>query len=146
MPNTIREVLTTAIDVIEAIPFPYNITLSVAAVDAGRMSNTTTEKAFAVTMQTNNTDKFRDGTPGHMRLNHDLTVDLLCRIFPNDQMRGYQESIDIEEQIIQALLHQADLPIYRVLYTRTRRALTSSGEYLASAIEFSIEQSLRLPA
>ena len=142
MPGNISQVLTDVITVIEAIPAPYSVTLSAAAVNAANIPNTTTEKVFAVTVQTNNTDKFRDGSPGHMRLNHDLTVDLLCRIFPLDQMRGYQEAIDIEEEIIQALLHQIDLPTYRVLYTRTRRILTSTGEYLASAIEFSIEQSL----
>ena len=142
MPGNISEVLADVITVIEAIPAPYSVALSAAALNGTNIPNTTAEKVFAVTMQTNNTDKFRDGSPGHMRLNHDLTVDLLCRIFPLDQMRGYQEAIDIEEEIIQALLHQVDLPPYRVLYTRTRRILTSSGEYLASAIEFSIEQSL----
>jgi hypothetical protein len=104
-------------------------------------------------MQTENSDKFRDRQPaGHMRYEHALTVSVLCRIFPNDQMSAYKDAIDVEELIIQKLLVQADFPAFRVLYDRTRRNFprpsvggTAGGEYVLLEIEFSIEQSTPLP-
>ncbi len=60
---------------------------------------------------------------------------------PLDQFSTYTALVDTEESIIVALLTQLKMPLYRVEYTRTRRTLTTSGEYLLLEILFSVEQS-----
>lgn len=150
--GVIREVIEAAVVAIDTIP---DLVLSPAAVNALNTPNTIAERVYSVTMQTENSDKFRDRQPaGHMRYEHSLTVSVLCRIFPNDQMNAYKDAIDVEELIIQKMLVQADFPAYRVLYDRTRRSFprpvgttrgSSAGEYVLLEIEFSIEQSTALP-
>jgi len=145
-----REIIEAAVTAIDTIP---DLVLSPAAVNALNTPNTVAERVYSVTMQTENSDKFRDRQPaGHMRYEHALTVSVLCRIFPNDQMSAYKDAIDVEELIIQKLLVQADFPAFRVLYDRTRRNFprpsvggTAGGEYVLLEIEFSIEQSTPLP-
>jgi hypothetical protein len=148
----IREVIEAAVTAIDMIP---DLVLSPAAVSALNTPNTVAERVYSVTMQTENSDKFRDRQPaGYMRYEHSLTVSVLCRIFPNDQINAYKDAIDVEELIIQKMLVQADFPAYRVLYDRTRRSFprpvgnsrgSAAGEYVLLEIEFSIEQSTALP-
>jgi len=47
----------------------------------------------------------------------------------------------VEESVILIMLDQANFPSYRVLYDRSRRTLSNSGEYVITEIDFSIEQS-----
>ena len=141
-----RQVIEQSITTIQAIP-GLGLVLSPTPVEARNIPNTITEKVFSVTMQTVNTDKFRDRSPaGHMRLGHDLTVSILCRLPPMDQMEGYNDAIDIEESIISAMLVQASLPTFRTLYESSRRDLlgreTTATEYVLIDINFSIEQSI----
>ena len=145
-----RQVIENSIAVVETVG---TLKLAPTPVEARNIPNTKTEKVFSVTMETENTDKFRDKSPGgHMRVGHLLTVSLLCRLFPLDQMDGYNDAIDIEEQIISAMLVQSSLPTYRTLYERSRRDVLGSssaqssarggGEYVLIEIIFSIEQTL----
>ena len=139
-----RQFVTSTITAVEAIA-GLGLKLAPPGVQPENIPNTITEKVFTVTMQTENTDKFRDRQPaGYMRLGHVLSVSLLCRIFPNNQIEGYRDAIDVEEAIIEAMLVQASFPTYRVLYNRSRRTITTAGEYVLTDIEFSIEQSLVL--
>jgi|19_taG_2_1085344.scaffolds.fasta_scaffold04059_7 hypothetical protein len=139
-----RQVIEDSINVIEALPLA-NLRLAPPSVNARNIPNTITERAFSVTMQTDNTDKFRDKSPGGvMRYGHTLTVSLLCRLPPMDQMEGYNDAIDIEEKIILGMLVQADLPKYRTLYERSSRIIENSGEYVLIEIDFSIEQTASL--
>ncbi len=62
-----------------------------------------------------------------------------------DQMEGYNDAIDIEEKIILGMLVQADLPKYRTLYERSSRIIENSGEYVLIEIDFSIEQTSKVP-
>ena len=140
-----RRVIEDSINVIEALPFA-NLRLAPPSVNARNIPNTITEKVFSVTMQTDNTDKFRDKSPrGVMRYGHTLTVSLLCRLPPMDQMEGYNDAIDVEERIIMGMLVQADLPLYRTLYERSSRTIENSGEYVLIEIDFSIEQTSKVP-
>jgi len=142
--GVMRQVIETTITTIEAIP-ALNLRLAPPAVQPENIPNTIAEKVFTVTMQTENTDKFRDRQPaGQMRLGHAVTVSLMCRLLPNNQIEGYDDAIDIEEAIILAMLVQASFPAYRVLYDRTRRTVTDGGEYVLLEIDFSIEQSIGL--
>ena len=134
----IRQVVETAQAVIDTIP---DLVLSPAAVNARNTPNTTAERVYSLTMQTANSGKFRDGSPGHMRYEHTLTVGLMCRILPLNQLSGYNNAIDVEESVILIMLDQANFPSYRVLYDRSRRTLSNSGEYVITEIDFSIEQS-----
>lgn len=133
-------------DVIEATTVALNtipdLVLSPSAVGALNTPNTIAERVYSVTMQTENTDKFRDRQPaGHMRYGHTLLISLLCRIRPNNQQESYNIAIDIEETIIQKMLVQADFPPLRVLYDGTRREILDGQEYVLIEIAFSIEQS-----
>lgn len=137
---SMSQIINDVIAILEAAP--VNLVLAPPAVNARNIPNTITETVFSVTMQTQNTNKFRDKSPGgHMRLEHALTVSLLCRIYPNNQMQGYTNAIDIEETIITALLIQSNLPALRVLFEDTTRSLQTNNEYLLTEINFSIEQS-----
>jgi hypothetical protein len=139
--GSMRVLIQTAIDVIEALP--NNLTLAPSAVNALNTPNTITENVFSIDVQTVNTDKFRDRSPsGHARLGHSVQVSLLFRIFPLNQMQSYLQAIDTEEAIIKGLLVQASTPAYRVLYTRSSRRLTESSEYLLIEIDFDVEQSI----
>jgi len=143
----IKEVIEASVIAIETIP---NLTLSPASLSGLNTPNTITERVFSVTLQTENSDKYRDRQPsGHMRYSHVLEVGLLCRIFPNDQLEGYKSAIDLEEEIILKMLNQSLFPPYRVLYNRSNRSFPNSskgsgGEYVLIEIEFSIEQSAAL--
>ena len=147
----IREVIEATVAALETIP---DLTLSPAALAGGNTPDTIAERVFSVTMQTENTDKFRDRQPaGHMRLDHVVTVDLLCSIFPNDQMNSYKNAMDIEELILEKMLVQSNFPAYRVSYERSRRDFaaktrsrtgTVAGEYILISMDFSIEQSMVL--
>ena len=145
--GVMKNVIDETVAALEAIP---NLTLSPAGLYALNTPNTITERVFSVTMQTENSFKFRDRQPsGHMRYEHTLTVALLCRVFPNNQVESYKNAIDVEEEIIQRMLIQSLFPSYRVLYERSRRTFPSSsegnsGEYVLIDIDFSIEQSTTL--
>lgn len=120
------------------------LALSPAAVLPQNTPNTRTENTFSITLQTANTDKFRDRSGGTMRIGHDLTVSLLCRIKPNDQQDAYLDAIDLEERVIIAVMRQSALPRERTLYAQTRRTLTPAGEYVLIEIDFDIEQSIKV--
>lgn len=117
------------------------LTLSPTALNAKNTPNTTVDLMFSLTMQTSNSNKYRDRSPGHIRYDHDLTVQVLGRLKPLNQAPSYQALIDTEESIIKALMTQLKMPEYRVEYTSTRRTVVPSGEYLFLEILFSIEQS-----
>ena len=146
--GVMRQVIEQTITTIQAIP-GLGLVLSPTPVEARNIPNTITEKVFSVTMQSENTDKFRDRSPaGNMRLGHDVTVSILCRLPPMDQMEGYNDAIDIEESIIVAMLVQSSLPTFRTLYESSNRTLigreTNATEYVLIDITFSIEQSIGL--
>ena len=117
------------------------LTLSPTAINARNIPNSTVDLMFSLTMQTVNSDKFRDRSPGRIRYNHDLKTSVLGRIKPLNQAASYGDLIDTEESIIKALMTQLKMPEYRVEYERTRRTITPSGEYLLLEIDFSVEQS-----
>jgi len=133
----ISDVLADANTAISAL----GLTLSPTAINARNIPNTTVETMFSLTMQTSNSGKFRDRSPGHIRYDHDLTAAILGRIKPLDQGASYISLINIEESVIKALMTQLKMPAYRVSYTRTRRTIMPSGEYLLLEILFSVEQS-----
>ena len=144
--GVMKQVIEQTIATIQAIP-GLGLKLAPTPVDARNISNTITEKVFSVTMQTENTDKFRDRSPaGHMRLGHELTVSILCRLPPMDQMQGYNDAIDIEESIISAMLVQASMPTFRTMYETSRRTVigreANTTEYVLIEVSFSIEQSI----
>jgi hypothetical protein len=92
-------------------------------------------------MQSSNSLKFRERSPGHIRYDHELTVGILGRIKPLKQLDSYTKLVNIEETVITVLLTQLKMPLYRVQYVRTKRTITASGEYLLLELLFSIEQS-----
>jgi len=134
---SMSDVLTDAKAAIESLA----LTLSPTSINARNIPNTTADLVFALSMQTVNSKKFRERSPGHIRYDHELTVSLLGRIKPLDQLPSYEALVDTEESIIKALMTQLKMPVYRVEYTRTRRTITTSGEYLLLEILFSVEQS-----
>ena len=92
--GVIRQVIEATVNALDTIP---NLILSPASVEGLNTPNTIAEKVYSVTMQTDNTDKFRDRQPaGHMRLGHTLTVSVLFRLFPNDQLTSYKNALDVE--------------------------------------------------
>jgi len=137
-----RQVIDQTVVVIEAIPPAGLLVLSPTAVNAQNTPQTITERVFSVTMQTQNSDAFRDRSPaGHIRYAHALSVSVMCRLKPQNQLSGYGDAIDIEEKIILAMLVQANFPEFRILYDRSQRQITQTGEFVLIQIEFSIEQS-----
>jgi len=138
--RTVVDQVTDAILSIGGSP----LALSPAAVLPQNTPNTRAENVFSVTLQTANTDKFRDRSGGTMRIGHDLTVSILSRIKPNDQQDAYLDAIDLEEKVIIAVIRQSALPRERTLYESTRRTLAPSGEYVMIEINFDIEQSIKV--
>ena len=144
--GVIRQVIEDSITVIESVFPAGSLTLSPTAVNAQNTPQTITERVFSVTMQTQNSDKFRDGSPGgHTRYAHALTVSIMCRLKPQDQIEGYNDAIDIEEKIINAMVRQSNLPRLRVFYDRSQRTISPSGEFVLIFVEFSVEQSAKVP-
>ena len=140
-----RTLIEDVIAVIEAIAPAGTLTLSPTALNAQNTPQTITEKVFSVTLQSQNSDKYRDKSPGgRMRYAHALTVALMCRTKPQNQMLGYTEALDLEELVTLAMLNQASLPTYRVFYDRSQRAITQTGEFVLIQIEFSIEQNISI--
>ena len=134
---SIGDVLDDAKTAIESLA----LTLSPTAINARNIPNTLADLVFSLSMQSTNSKKFRERSPGHIRYNHDLQVALLWRLAPLDQFSSYTKLVNVEESIIIALLTQLKMPEYRVEYTGTRRTPTTSGEYLLLEILFSVEQS-----
>ena len=143
--GVMRQVIDQSVNVIEAIFPAGSLVLSPTAVNAQNTPQTITERVFSVTMQTQNSDKFRDGSPGLMRYAHALEVSIMCRLKPQNQSDGYGDAIDIEEKIIMAMLRQSNLPRFRVLYDRSQRQITNTGEFVLIRVEFSIEQTAKVP-
>ncbi len=134
---SIGDVLDDAKTAIESLA----LTLSPTAINARNIPNSLADLVFSLSMQSTNSKKFRERSPGHIRYDHDLEVALLGRIKPLDQFTSYTALVNTEESIIVALMTQLKMPLYRVEYTRTRRTLTTSGEYLLLEILFPVEQS-----
>ena len=124
-----------------AVVSSMGLTRSPTALNARNIPNTVADLMFSLSMQTVNSKKFRERSPGHIRYNHELTVGILGRLKPLNQAPSYEALIDTEEGAIKALMTQFKMPPYRVEYERTRRTIVPSGEYLFLEIVFSIEQS-----
>ncbi len=140
-----RKVIDQAVAVIEAIPPVGLLSLSPTAVNAQNTPQTITERSFSVTMQTQNSDEFRDRSPaGFMRYAHALSISIMCRLKPQNQIDGYGDALDLEEKIILAMLVQANFPLLRILYDRSQRQITASGEFVLIQIDFSVEQSTKV--
>lgn len=123
-----------------AVIVSMGLTRSPTALNARNIPNTVADLMFSLTMQTTNSKKFRERSPGLIRYSHELTVGILGRLKPLNQAPSYEALIDTEEGAIKALMTQFKMPPYRVEYERTRRTITTSGEYLFLEIVFSIEQ------
>lgn len=125
-----------------AITSVSSLTHSSQVIDATYVPNSQTNGTFSFDLQTSNTGASRDRTT--IRLDHDLTVNVLWRVKMNDQFTSQKEAADIELTIIDALMTQSNVATYNVFYVNTDRALLRSREYMLIKIVFKVSQSLSI--
>jgi len=114
------------------------LTAAQTILEPSSMPDTGMDRFFTVTMQSRNTNKYRDKAV--VRIQHDVTISFLKRLKMSDQDGSYKIALSTEESIISAMLDVSDFASERVLYSSTSRTLNSTKEYILINILFNIEQ------
>lgn len=95
--------------------------------------------AFCLDIQTQDSEKYRCGVNDMMRVSHAVTIRFSKKLKPLDQFSSQLEAVDSEELIIGKMMSRTNLPNARVLWKSTKRAITTSREYLIVEMLFDIE-------
>ena len=95
--------------------------------------------AFCIDIQTQDTGKYRCGGDDRVRVSHSLTIRFAKKLKPLDQFSSQLDALDNEEIIIGKMISRTNMPDARVLWKSTKRAVTTSREYLIVEILFDVE-------
>lgn len=132
--STIRSRVATAIQAISGMnlsPLPYEA--------FGRNTNSIAHKAFAVGIGGSTARDDRQRPNEGAMLDTDLNVIMAYRIRPLDQLPDVDGGLDLENDIVTALLDRTDSNLYpnlHIKFVSSSRQLTDSGEYMLSTLNF----------
>lgn len=132
--STIRERFTNAIDDISGMIktyLPYDV--------FGRTPNSIAHKAYSVGIGGSNANDERQRASTGCLLSTDVDVKMSYRIRPLDQLTDVDAAMDLENDIIIAILDRTNGNLYPNLHIRfesSQRAMTDSGEYMISTLQF----------
>lgn len=114
--------------------------LSPSMFSAAAMPKNIVDLAFVVDLQTVNTQQYRGGADGVLRLEHVLTVSFIKVLKPLDQYASQLECLDIQERIMKAMQSNSAFDYLRVNYLQTNTALSTAREHLVVSMGFRVDQ------
>jgi hypothetical protein len=132
---TIRELLTQ----VDRVLVNTGLKRSPALFSVNDQPKTLVDNAFALDLQTSDTQLFREGGEESARVTHQLTVSVLKQVRPMAQFDSLCAAGDIEERVMAAMLKRSNLPFVVVRWTQTQRTPSDSREYLVLAMTFALE-------
>lgn len=132
---TIRELLTQ----VDRVLVNAGLKRSPALFSVNDQPKTMVDNAFALDLQTSDTQLFREGGEESARVVHQLTVSVLKQVRPMAQFDSLCAAGDVEERVMAAMLKRSNLPYVVVRWTQTQRTPSDSREYLVLAMTFALE-------
>ena len=132
---TIRELLTQ----VDRVLVNAGLKRSPALFSVNDQPKTLVDNAFALDLQTSDTQLFREGGEESARVVHQLTVSVLKQVRPMAQFDSLCAAGDVEERVMAAMLKRSNLPYVVVRWTQTQRTPSDSREYLVLAMTFVLE-------
>lgn len=132
---TIRELLTQ----VDRVLVNAGLKRSPALFSVNDQPKTLVDNAFALDLQTSDTQLFREGGEESARVVHQLTVSVLKQVRPMAQFESLCAAGDVEERVMAAMLKRSNLPYVVVRWTQTQRTPSDSREYLVLAMTFALE-------
>lgn len=132
---TIRELLTQ----VDRVLVNAGLKRSPALFSVNDQPKTLVDNAFALDLQTVDSQLFREGGEESARVVHTLTVSILKQIRPMAQFDSLCAAGDIEERVMACLLKRSNLPFVVVRWLQTARTPSESREYLVLGMQFSLE-------
>lgn len=132
---TIRELLTQ----VDRVLVNAGLKRSPALFSVNDQPKTLVDNAFALDLQTSDTQLFREGGEESARVVHQLTVSVLKQVRPMAQFDSLCAAGDVEERVMAAMLKRSNLPYVVVRWTQTQRTPSDSREYLVLAMTFALE-------
>jgi hypothetical protein len=133
--SDIRQAVQTKVETVSGfklVPFPPSY--------FRRVQNTLAHKGFTIDVTTSNDEGERMRGTGSIYLSSTVRVIFAYRLRPKDIIVDYDLSMDIEEDVIKAVLGsyagiQAGM---QVRYNRSTRDVPDSMEYMTTTLEFTI--------
>lgn len=107
----------------------------------GKTTNSLAHKAFAIGVGSSSAASDRQKTNIGCYITTDFNIQLAYRLKPLDQLADVNNTLDIENDIIAAVLNRQDGNLYANTHIRlisTSRNITASGEYYLSVLEFEV--------
>lgn len=126
--------ITAIKDAIETVP---DMTLSPLLWDASGTPQTLTDCTYTLQVQSANTQKYRDRV--RERIGHEVTVGIMFEVSMSDPFGTLTHVLDVEEQVMEAVLDQSKVPALFARYDATARTLLPTREWLLSEITFQVE-------
>ena len=106
---------------------------------AGDLPKTLADNSYCMSVQTQDTNLYREGGEESARVLHTLTLSVLKQIKPMAQFQSLLDAGDVEEKLMAAMLKRSNLPYAVVRWVSTQRAATPAREYLLIEAVFTLE-------
>lgn len=109
---------------------------SVVHFDARRMPASSVAETFCISIQSRNSDKYRDQTV--VRMTHTILVSMLFQVYP-DEDRTIEEHTTAEEKVMAAVLTRSNLPDTPTKWVSTARSLVMHDEMMLVVMTFTAD-------
>ena len=106
---------------------------------AGDLPKTLADNSYCMSVQTQDTNLYREGGEESARVLHTLTLSVLKQIRPMAQFQSLLDAGDVEEKLMAAMLKRSNIPYAVVRWVSTQRAATPAREYLLIEAVFQLE-------
>lgn len=106
---------------------------------AGDLPKTLADNSYCMSVQTQDTNLYREGGEESARVLHTLTLSVLKQIRPMAQFQSLLDAGDVEEKLMAAMLKRSNIPYAVVRWVSTQRAATPAREYLLIEAVFELE-------
>ena len=106
---------------------------------AGDLPKTLADNSYCMSVQTQDTQLYREGGEESARVLHTLTLSVLKQIKPMAQFQSLLDAGDVEERMMAAMLRRSNIPYAVVKWVSTQRTPTPAREYLLLEAVFTLE-------
>ena len=106
---------------------------------ANDLPKTLADNSYCMSIQSADTNLYREGGEESARVVHTLTLSVLKQIKPMAQFQSLLDAGDIEERMMAAMLKRSNLPYAVVKWVGTQRTASPAREYLLIESIFTLE-------
>jgi len=106
---------------------------------ANDLPKTLADNSYCMSVQTQDTQLYREGGEESARVLHTLTLSVLKQIKPMAQFQSLLDAGDVEERMMAAMLRRSNIPYAVVKWVSTQRTPTPAREYLLLEAVFTLE-------